>query len=227
MTYTTNPKLFVLQAITFAVLFTILGSLTFTVWNQGREIQTLREEVQTLKLNTEEVSISSIIGSLNRNRRDASQSSIDILANALTEIIDKKLYSIIDCNRNENNGTDCTLKPGPKGEKGNNGEQGKEGPRGVHGDPGVTGIKGQLGYPGYKGEIGPQGSNSTRGPKGDTGAGLKGDMGPTGVQGTPGEIGGRGQPGVKGDKGELGAQGINGSVGPLGPVGRNGAVGVN
>ncbi len=222
MAYTTNPKLFVLQAITFAVLFTILGSLTFTAWNQGREIQTLREEVQTSKLNTEEDSISSIIGSLNRNRRDASQSSIDILANALTDIIEKKLYSIIDCNRNENNGTDCTLKPGPKGEKGNNGEQGKEGPRGIHGDPGVTGIKGQLGYPGYKGEIGPQGSDGRRGPKGDTGAGLKGDMGSIGPQGTPGEMG---QPGVKGDKGELGAQGINGSVGPLGPVGRNGAMG--
>ncbi len=252
MASTTNPRLFVLQTIIFVVLFSVIGSLTFTVWNQSREIQNVRQEmyneINKLNIKTDDTSILAVAKTLHRNRRDASQTSINILANAITEIIEKKLYTILECSQNT---TECTLKPGPKGEKGINGEQGKDGLQGVRGDPGMKGIignkgatgrpgptgvvgpkgdtgnkgeKGQLGYPGYKGDTGPQGPSGIQGPRGDTGAGLKGDMGPIGPQGAPGETGQQGRPGTSGNKGDKGEQGV---IGLRGPTGLTGLKGVN
>ncbi len=49
----------------------------------------------------------------------SSQSATDLLADALVELIEKKLYTIMDCTRDDaDNLTDCSLKPGPKGDKG-------------------------------------------------------------------------------------------------------------
>ena len=58
-------------------------------------------------------------GQLKRNERQAEAesdtlSATQILTNALTEIIEMKLTSYMDCNKNEYNYTKCTLKPGPK-----------------------------------------------------------------------------------------------------------------
>ena len=50
-------------------------------------------------------------------------SGTEIFTNALTEIIERKLVSYMDCKKNEYNHIKSTLKPGP-------GEPGPEGPTG-------------------------------------------------------------------------------------------------
>ena len=80
-------------------------------------------------------------------------SATEILTNALTEIIEMKLRSYMDCNRNEYNYTKCTLKPGPKCEPGDTGPpgmQGGTGQRGPHGPKGDTGLLGPQGPAGEK-----------------------------------------------------------------------------
>ena len=66
---------------------------------------------------------SQVSDQLKRNVRQADKdtdtpSATEILINALTEIIERKLVSYMNCDKNENNHTKCTLKPGPKGEPG-------------------------------------------------------------------------------------------------------------
>ena len=58
----------------------------------------------------------------------------------------------MNCNKNENNYTKCTLKPGLKGESGPTGEKGDMGERGLKGDMGPPGPQGERGYMGQKGE---------------------------------------------------------------------------
>ncbi len=160
----------------------------------------------------------------------SSQSATDLLADALAELIEKKLYTIMDCARDDaDNLTDCSLKPGPKGDKGCLGDQGKEGPQGMNGEPGV---KGHIGYPGLKGEVGPKGPVGDSGPmghrgvKGDMGeiaqrgeAGVKGEQGFKGHYGFPGHKGESGGPGAKGLKGDRGFGGNNGQKGEKGMTG--------
>ena len=71
-------------------------------------------------------------GQLKQNVRQAGEdtdrlSATEILTNALTEIIERKLVSFMNCDKNEYNQTKCTLKPGPKGEPGPEGEKGTKG----------------------------------------------------------------------------------------------------
>ena len=188
-------------------------------------------------------------GQLKRTVRQADEdtdmlSATEILSNALTEIIEMKLVSYMDCSKNEYNHTKCTLKPGPKGEPGDTGPpgpqgiagqsgpvgpkglQGPEGPPGVKGakgelgdmgqkgEPGIQGIKGNVGYPGYKGEKG--------------GEGVVGPPGPSGPQGPPGiqgKDGSKGEQGVVGAKGGMGERGLKGDMGPPGPRGETGEKG--
>ncbi len=175
----------------------------------------------------------------------SSQSATDLLADALAELIEKKLYTIMDCARDDaDNLTECSLKPGPKGDKGCLGYQGKGGPQGMNGEPG---IKGHIGYPGHKGEVGPKGPIGDPGPmgnrghKGDMGeigqrgeAGVKGEQGLKGHYGFPGhkgESGGPGAIGVKGDRGfggdngQKGEKGMTGVPGPPGPIPSCGGLG--
>ena len=61
-------------------------------------------------------------GQLKRNVRQADEdtdvpSATEILTNALTEIIERTLVSYMNCNKNEYNHTEWTLKPGPKERK--------------------------------------------------------------------------------------------------------------
>ena len=183
-------------------------------------------------------------GQLKRNVRQAdddpdSLSATEILTNALTEIIERKLVSFMNCDKNEYNHTQCTLKPGPKGEPGPEGEKGPKGEiggKGQRGEPGNKGAKGNVGYPGYKGEkgregvAGPQGPTGPTGPQGPRGmqgdAGERGDMGQKGEQGEKGMTGNRGYPGYKGEKGVVGPQGPPGPAGPHGPRGIQGKDGV-
>ena len=84
-------------------------------------------------------------GQLKRNVRQADEdtdmlSTTELLTNALTEIIERKLVSFMNCDKNEYNHTKCTLKPGPKGEPGPEGEKGTKG---------EVGDKGQRGEPGW------------------------------------------------------------------------------
>ena len=222
-----------LVTITVLLFVALYGSLSFTVWNLKIENAVINNKLQNLEkivnspntMSDHDQASVSLLNSLKRTSRQAStsQSATEILADALTERIEKKLYTIMECSRDEDNVTDCSLKPGPKGEKGDTGKDGKEG---LQGEPGVKGQKGHYGYPGYKGEIGPRGPVGQRGPKGDTGTiGPKGDMGPAGPQGATGERGLRGEPGLRGEKGENGFPGHKGSVGPKGEPGVRGPAG--
>ena len=137
-------------------------------------------------------------GQLKRNVRQAdddpdSLSATEILTNALAEIIERKLVSFMDCDKNEYNHTQCTLKPGPKGEPGPEGEKGTKGEigdKGQRGEPGDKGAKGNVVYPGYKGEKGRKGVAGPQGPPGPAGP-----QGPHGLQGETGERGEMGQRG--------------------------------
>ena len=175
-------------------------------------------------------------GQLKRNVRQADEdtdrlSATEILTNALTEIIERKLVSFMNCDKNEYNETKCTLKPGPKGEPGPEGEKGtkgEQGDKGQRGEPGGKGAKGNIGYPGYKGVKGREGEVGPQGLPGPTGP-----QGPRGIQGDTGERGNMGQKGERGDKGVKGTQGYTGYkgekgtgvVGPQGPPGPTGPVG--
>ena len=183
-------------------------------------------------------------GQLKRNVRQADEdtdslSATEILTNALTEIIERKLVSFMNCDKNEYNHTKCTLKPGPKGEPGPEGEKGTKGEigeKGQRGEEGNKGAKGNLGYPGYKGEkgregvVGPQGPLGPTGPQGPPGmqgeTGERGDMGQKGEPGEKGMKGNRGYTGYKGEKGVVGPQGPPGPTGPQGSHGIQGKDGV-
>ena len=188
-------------------------------------------------------------GQLKRNVRQADEdtdmlSATEILSNALTEIIEMKLVSYMECNKNEYNHTKCTLKPGPKGEPGATGapeiqgivgQRGQVGPQGLQGpvgppgekgtkgelgdmgqkgEPGIRGMQGNVGYPGYKGEKGQQGV-----------AGPPGPSGPEGPPGIQGKDGPKGEQGVVGTKGDMGERGLKGDMGPPGPQGETGEKG--
>ena len=167
---------------------------------------------------------------LKRSRRSAEPGTVQLLTDALSEIVGGELEALLDCDTHDNS-TKCTIEPGSKGdrgpiglrgEKGDTGEQGRIGPRGEKGE------KGNHGYPGYKGEDGPKGNIGERGLTGLRGEkGEKGNLGDTGV-GTKGNIGERGPTGPRGEKGEKGHHGHKGDSGPQGvqgPVGPRGEKG--
>ena len=182
-------------------------------------------------------------GRLKRNVRQPDEdtdrlSATEILTNALTEIIERKLVSFMNSDKNEYNQTKCTLKPGPKGEPGPEGEKGTKGElgdMGQRGEPGDKGAKGNVGYPGYKGEKGKEGEVGPQGPLGPTGPqgprGIQGDTGTRGNMGKKGEPGDKGMkgtwgyPGYKGEKGTEGVVGPQGPSGPTGPEGPRGTKG--
>ena len=168
-------------------------------------------------------------GQLKRNVRQADEdtdmlSATELLTNALTEIIERKLVSYMNCDKNEYNHTKCTLKPGPKGEPGDMGHIG---------EPGDKGTKGNVGYPGYKGEKGEEGVTGPQGPLGPTGPqgprGIQGDTGERGdmgKKGEPGDKGMKGNRGYTGYKGEKGRDGVVGPQGLPGPIGQQGPHGI-
>ena len=227
----------------FALLLLSLGlfgslSLTYCVWNKQTDVQKelhnkLQSELQNELKNVFQAALNSrmhlgtkepfqIKGQLKRNLRQVNEdtdmpSATEILTNALTEIIEMKLMSYMECNTDEYNQTNCTLRPGPKGEPGDTGPPGmrgmagQRGERGLKGDMGSTGPKGDIGERGGKGDIGPRGMKGVVGQRGPLG--LKGDTGPEGPKGTKGE------PGDKGTKGNLGYRGYKGEKGVAGSTG--------
>ena len=95
-----------------------------------------------------------------------------LLYGTLSNIVDQKLQETLDCSNNE---TECSLKPGPKGEQGEPGPQGEHGRRGQKGDRGEIGpqgVTGQIGYPGDKGQKGELGAKGDKGSVGSTGIQL-------------------------------------------------------
>ena len=255
-----NVKIIGISVAAFVLLtITLYGGLSFAVWNlhtqsvtdnryQKTELQSLKSENANLQNQISELrgfiganpnphssDEATVMDTLKRLTRQSgsSQSATDLLADALAELIEKKLYTIMDCARDDaDNLTDCSLKPGPKGDKGCLGDQGKEG---MNGEPGV---KGHIGYPGHNGEVGPKGSIGNPGPmghrgvKGDMGeigqrgeAGVKGERGSKGHYGFPGHKGESGGPGAKGVKGDRGFGGNNGRKGEKGMAGVQGPLG--
>ena len=197
----------------------LFGSLTYCVWNKQSqlvsELDDLQNKLQELqnqvapndKEHFQASKSSQVKGQLKRNvQQDDGEtdplSATEILTNALTEIIEMKLKSYMDCNRNDYNYTKCTLKPGPKGE------------------PGDTGPPGMQGGTGQRGSSGPKGDTGFLGPQGPTGEkGTKGELGDTGQRGEPGSKGLKGNVGYPGYKGEKGKEGVDGPEGPPGPTG--------
>ncbi|XP_064388405.1 collagen alpha-1(XVII) chain-like [Halichondria panicea] len=236
---------FCISQIAFVLLtISMFGGLSFAVWNLKSENANLQNQISELRgfvganpnpHSSDEATVMDTLKRLTR-QSSSSQSATDLLADALAELIEKKLYTIMDCARDDaDNLTDCSLKPGPKGDKGCLGDQGKEGPQGMNGEPGV---KGHNGYPGHKGEVGPKGPIGDLGPmghrgvKGDMGeigqrgeAGVKGDEGMKGEYGFPGHKGESGGPGAKGVKGDRGFGGNNGQKGEKGMTGVQGPPG--
>ena len=176
-------------------------------------------------------------GQLKRNVRQADEdtdmlSATEILSNALTEIIEMKLVSYMDCNKNEYNHTKCTLKPGPKGEPGDTGPPGPQGIVGQRGPVGPKGLQGPVGRPGKKGtkgelgDMGLKGEPGIRGMQGNVGyTGFKGEKGREGVVGPPGPSGSEGPPGIQGKDGSKGEQGVVGAKGDMGERGLKGDMG--
>ena len=248
----------------------LFGSLTYCVWNKQSQLASELDGLQNKLQVQSDVQIelkkmfqatlndraqyqasehSQVKGQLKRNVRQAdgetdTHSAIEILTNALTEIIEMKLTSYMDCNRNDYNYTKCTLKPGPKGEPGDagppgmQGGTGQRGPHGPKGDTGLLGPQGPAGEKGTKGELGDmgqRGESGSKGMKGNVGyPGYKGEKGKEGVdgpQGPPGPTGPQGPPGTQGKDGRKGEQGLAGPIGepglsgPQGPTGEKGAKG--
>ncbi len=247
-----NVKIIGISVAAFVLLtITLYGGLFFAVWNphtqsvnlkidQITELQSLMEnELRSLKSENENLQNqiiklqdieanpnphssdeATVMDTLKRVTRqsDSSQSA------TLAELIEKKLYTIIECARDDaDNLTECSLKPGPKGEKGCLGDQGKEGPPGVNGD---NGHNGHPGHPGYPGAGGPMGLIGVPGPMGRPGhTGEVGPMGPIGDPSPMGPIGDPGQIGRPGHTGEVGPMGPIGDPSPMGPIGDPGQIG--
>ena len=253
----------------FVLLLLSLGlfgslSLTYCVWNKQTEVTSelqnelhskIQSEVQNELKNVLQVPLNSRVhlgtkeasqvkGQLKRNVCQADEntntpSATEILTNALIEIIEMRLMSYMVCNTDEYNQTNCTLRPGPKGEPGDTGPPGmkgmagQRGERGLKGDMGSTGPKGDIGErgdKGQKGDIGPHGMKGVIGQRGPLG--VKGDTGPEGPKGTKGNVGYQGEKGVAGSTGVglPGAPGLPGrpgvpGVGPIGPQGPPGIQG--
>ena len=234
-------------SVSFVVLIllciALVGNLTYNVWivknenvRLGSEVKALHELIENIDLKSD----SNIVDSLKRYSRHVSnsdESSSDSLTSIVQKLIRNELYTIMDCNRDKDNSTDCSLKPGPKGDKGSIGQQGEVGPKGnkgvvgARGDRGLIGPLGPVGNRGPKGDtgsvgargdrglIGPQGPVGYRGSKGDSGAGPKGAAGLAGPKGEPGAQGSRGiqgEPGRQGVKGQHGYPGYKGEKGEKG-----------
>ena len=246
------------DGLVFVLLLLSLGlfgslTLTYCVWNKqtevANEVADLQKELQELQHELKNVNSRVHLGTrepyydkdqLQRIVRQADEntntlSATELLTNALTEIIERKIVSYMNYNKNEYNHTKCTLKPGPKGEPGPEGRTGEKGTKGEPGDmghrgePGAKGTKGDHGYPGYKGEkgkegvVGPQGPSGPQGHPGIQGKdGQKGEQGPLGSKGDIGPCGPTGERGNKGDMGERGLKGDMGIPGPQGETGERG-----
>ena len=159
--------------------------------------------------------------SSNGDSDSGDESVQELLEAALSEIVEQQLEATLDCSGSNEGNTECTLKPGPKGEQGPRGERGKRGKKGDRGDIGPQGEKGEQGPSGEQGERGNMGNTGQKGEKGEVGS--KGDQG---IAGPTGEKGAKGDRGVAGPTGEKGAEGDRGVAGPTGVKGAKGDRGV-
>ena len=115
------------------------------------------------------------------------ESASELLKNALSEIVQTELESIMNCTLPGHSqptpaaaARQCSLQPGSKGDHGHTGPAGPQGDMGRQGRDGEKGEKGEtgnIGYPGYRGEKGALGA-----------VGLPGRVGPVGLAGPRGPI---------------------------------------
>ena len=182
----------------------ILNDLTSQLSDTETRLKVLEEQVKTcsyskqdplLPQNTNELEL--LLGKLmqettSRKRRSSDTDSLPsqqlsgistLIAQALTQVVQEQLRQTLRCNDTDQLGGECSIRPGPKGEKGDEGRRGVKGDQGDQGPPGIQGSqgeKGQLGYRGPKGQKGEIGDRGATGPQGLRGpVGLKGAKGDT------------------------------------------------
>ena len=115
----------------------LIGSLTYSVWRVS-SLESRVEALSTIVIQSKE---NEEFISLKRFSRQSGtvESSSDALTSTVQALVRDELYTIMNCNRDIENITDCFLKTGPKGDKGSIGQQGEVGPKG---DKGVVGARG-------------------------------------------------------------------------------------
>ena len=140
------------------------------------EVEIMNEDSETMGSHQMKRSIadqepSTVISTVPNSQHEG---TMTLLVNALFDIIEKQLKTMLACDEVEDT-TQCTILPGPKG------EQGDPGPRGSAGE---KGDKGDIGEQGEKGEKGGLGGRGQKGEKGQMGG--VGPLGPVGPPGTSG-----------------------------------------
>ncbi len=137
-----NVKIIGISVAAFVLLtITLYGGLFFAVWNLHSQVSEFRGAIPNPH-SSDEATVMDTLKRLTR-QSGSSQSANDLLADALAELIEKKLYTIMNCAKDDaDNLTKCSLKPGPKGDKG------PQGMPGVKGDRGKKGMTGEPGPPG-------------------------------------------------------------------------------
>ena len=89
------------------------------------------------------------------------------LAEFISQVVQEQLRDTFQGNAT-NNTCKCSIRPGPKGEKGDEGRRGVKSDQGDQGPPGIQGSQGEKGQLGYRGSKGRKGEI---GDKGDTNSG--------------------------------------------------------
>ena len=158
----TKDGALVFLALLSIALFT---TLAYSVWHNGNEIVQLQAELQKVKesvrqklpaveemklmpthnhlrRSTEQAGGSDVHkleaaqSELEHNKRSAKPAAaVQLLTNALSEIVGGQLEAFLDCDTDDNN-TKCTIEPGPKGERGPIGQRGDKGDIGEQGSSG-------------------------------------------------------------------------------------------
>ncbi len=119
-----NVKFSISQIAFVLLTISMFGGLFFAVWNLHSQSANLQNQISELRgfvganPNPHSSDEATVMDTLKRLTRQSgsSQSATDLLADALAELIEKKLYTIMNCAKDDaDNLTECSLKPGPKG----------------------------------------------------------------------------------------------------------------
>ena len=235
-----NSKLSISFAVLVLLCMALVGNLTYSVWSVQSKNAMLESQVKALHdliahFKPENTPTFDSLKRFSRQASDSGESSSETLTSIVQKLIRNELDDIMECSRGKDNTTGCSLKPGPKGDKGSFGRPGIPGQKGDMGVVGARGDRGVIGPQGPVGDHGPKGDRGSVGARGDRGLtgpqgpvgyrGPKGDMGEVGLKGSVGSPGPKGEPGVEGPRGLKGERGLQGAKGQHGYPGYKGEKG--